>query len=213
MTQVEQPPQTPLTPLAVEVRKTTAADADPIADVMARAFDDDPFANWVAAQDRRRAWRIRHLMDVSFRKLTQPFGEVYTTPEYHGAALWTPPGKWKLGVLQQLMLTPAMAKTTTWRRIPTVMSGITAVEKKHPSEPHYYLMALGVDTEHQGKSIGTQLMAPVLEKCDRERMPAYLESSKERNVPLYERNGFKVTEEFVIPSGGPRVWLMWRDPR
>ena len=93
------------------------------------------------------------------------------------------------------------------------MGGISAVEKKHPSAPHYYLMALGVDPDLQGRSVGTQLMRPVLDKCDAEHMPAYLESSKERNVPLYERNGFKVTETMVIPNGGPKIWLMWRDAR
>jgi hypothetical protein len=55
-------------------------------------------------------------------------------------------------------------------------------------------------------------MRPVLERCDGEGVPAYLESSKERNVPLYERNGFRVTEEMVVPNGGPKIWLMWRDP-
>ena len=44
-------------------------------------------------------------------------------------------------------------------------------------------------------------------------IPAYLESSKEKNVPLYERNGFKVTEVYTVPNGGPPIWLMWRDPR
>ena len=73
-------------------------------------------------------------------------------------------------------------------------------------------MALGVEPALQGKGIGTQLMAPVLEKADRERMPAYLESSKEQNIPLYERNGFKVTKEHTIKDG-PKIWLMWRDPR
>ena len=56
-------------------------------------------------------------------------------------------------------------------------------------------------------------MRPVLEECDRDGIPAYLESSKERNVPLYERNGFRVQRTVDVPSGGPRIWLMWRDPR
>jgi hypothetical protein len=44
-------------------------------------------------------------------------------------------------------------------------------------------------------------------------MPAYLESSKEKNVPFYERNGFKVRERFEVPNGGPPIWLMWREPQ
>jgi GNAT superfamily N-acetyltransferase len=118
-----------------------------------------------------------------------------------------------MGVLQQLALTPSVVRTASLRRVPAVMGGLNAIEKKHPHEPHWYLLALGVEPELQGRAIGTQLMAPVLERCDREGTPAYLESSKERNVPLYERNGFRVTEEFRVPNGGPPIWLMWRDPR
>ena len=56
------------------------------------------------------------------------------------------------------------------------------------------------------------LMQPVLETCDRNEIPAYLESSKERNVAFYSRHGFKVTQEITLPKGPP-IWLMWRDPR
>jgi len=45
------------------------------------------------------------------------------------------------------------------------------------------------------------------------RSPAYLESSKERNVTFYSRFGFRVTDEVRMPGGGPTVWLMWRDPQ
>jgi GNAT superfamily N-acetyltransferase len=93
------------------------------------------------------------------------------------------------------------------------LGGLNAIEKKHPHEPHYYLMGLGVEPDLQGRGLGTKLMAPILERCDRDGIPAYLESSKEINVPLYERNGFKVTEQMTVPNGGPPIWLMWRDPQ
>ena len=199
-------------PIAATVRKVRPEDRKQLTAVMARAFDDDPIANWFAAQDKRRARRIYDFMDVSYR-ITSPGGELYTTEALQGAAYWSAPGKWKMGMLQQLMLLPAMIRTARWRRVPAIMGGLNAIEKKPPHEPHYYLLALGVEPDLQGHGLGTQLMAPVLERCDKERVPAYLESSKERNVPLYERNGFKVTEELVVPNGGPRIWLMWRDPK
>jgi ribosomal protein S18 acetylase RimI-like enzyme len=211
MTQLEQ--SAVRTPMTVTVRKATAADAPRLVATMARAFDDDPIANWFAAQDKRRAARVFNFMDVGLRKLSLPYGEVYTTDGIDGGALWTPPNKWKMGMLQQLMLMPAFVRTTTWRRLPGVMKGLAAVEADHPLAPHYYLLALGVEPDLQGKGIGSQLMLPVLDRCDRERVPAYLESSKERNVPLYERHGFKVTKELLVPYNGPKVWLMWRDPQ
>lgn len=211
MTQAETQERT-REPLEPRIRKATKADRERLTATLARAFDDDPFANWFAAQDARRARRVLDFMDVAFQ-MTIPHGEVYTTEDMEGGACWAPPGKWKMGILQQLRLTPTMARVTTWKRVPTVVGALNAVEKKHPHEPHYYLLALGVEPELQGRGLGTKLMAPILERCDREGVPAYLESSKEVNVPLYERNGFKVTERFEVPNGGPPIWLMWRDPR
>ena len=66
--------------------------------------------------------------------------------------------------------------------------------------------------DRQGRGFGSHLMQPVLERCDADGTPAYLETDTERNVQLYERHGFKVTEEFPLPGGGPPVWLMWREP-
>jgi GNAT superfamily N-acetyltransferase len=86
------------------------------------------------------------------------------------------------------------------------------VEKAHPEEPHWYLACLGTDPPKQRTGVGTTLVGPVLERCDKEGLPAYLETQKPENVPYYERFGFRVTGELDITEGGPHVWLMWRDP-
>jgi ribosomal protein S18 acetylase RimI-like enzyme len=88
------------------------------------------------------------------------------------------------------------------------------VEHQHPKEPpHWYLGVLGTRTEAQGRGVGSALLAPVLEHCDTEGLPAYLESSKHANIAFYRRHGFEVTGEIPLPFGGPPVWPMWRDPR
>ena len=71
---------------------------------------------------------------------------------------------------------------------------------------------LGTEPSRQGEGLGSAVMQPVLEECDRLEIPAYLETGTERNVAFYTRHGFHVSDEFRLPKGPP-IWLMWRDPR
>jgi hypothetical protein len=48
--------------------------------------------------------------------------------------------------------------------------------------------------------------------ADADRVPAFLETGRERNVGFYERFGFRVVDDADIPSGGPHVWFMRWDP-
>jgi hypothetical protein len=43
-----------------------------------------------------------------------------------------------------------------------------------------------------------------------EGLPAYLESSKLEDVPLYQHFGFHVTGPLALPEGAPVVNTMWR---
>ena len=97
-------------------------------------------------------------------------------------------------------------------RIDRSLLGRQTVEKLLPEQPHWYLQSIGTDPDFQRRGLASALLTPVLERCDAERMPAYLETLKARNVAIYERFGFRVTGEIDLPLGGPHVWLMWRDP-
>ena len=192
-----------------EVRQATEGDLPELAAALARAFEDDPVFTWVFPRDHsRREWsrrffalRLRHML---------PQEEIYAVPGV-GVAAWTLPGRWELGVrefLSQLRVTPGIGLG-----VPRVLRGMTRMESRHPDDPpHFYLAHLGVDPARQGEGIGSALMGPVLRACDADGVPAYLESSKERNLDFYARHGFRVTEQVVLPKGPP-VWLMWREPR
>lgn len=195
------------------IRKIERRDHADVVSLLARAFDDDPLINFIVPQDASRERRIRAFMEMGLRRLTFPYGETYVTTAGDGVALWNPPGGRPHGLLSDLALLPGMIGATGLRGLPRAMSAFSLAEKMHPHEPHYYLLAIGVDPARQGKGVGSSLLAPMVERCDRERVGAYLESSKERNVPLYERFGFKVRSVVEIPGGGPRIWPMWRDPR
>ena len=98
------------------------------------------------------------------------------------------------------------------RRTHAALELVRLVESRHPKAPHYYLGGLGTDPEWQGKGLASAVLSPVLEICDREKLPAYLESSKENNVAFYRRHGFEVIDVLSVPDSTVRLWLMWREP-
>jgi GNAT superfamily N-acetyltransferase len=122
-----------------------------------------------------------------------------------------PPGKWHLGILDQLRALPAFVATAGVRRLPRTLRGLSLMESRHPHDHHYYLPYVAVAPAWQGKGIGTALLAPVLRRCDEEGVAAYLEASSARNRACYERNGFRVIDEFRFPNGPP-MWPMRRVP-
>jgi GNAT superfamily N-acetyltransferase len=190
------------------VRRAAAADVPPIACVIARAFDDDPFINFIVKQDKQRRQRIERWASAA-AAASVALGETYMTEGGDGVALWTPPGRPHTASaftrLRRLLPMTGLAGAMT------VLSALEVLEEKIPREPHFYLRIIGVEPERQRRGIGGRLMQPVLERCDRDRIPAYLFSTKQENVPLYQRNGFRVFERIDIRDGPP-LWTMWRDP-
>jgi GNAT superfamily N-acetyltransferase len=194
----------------MDVRLARGDEVPKLAAMLARAFHDDPVTAWFLRSDARRpkyagrffAWQLHRLLGQE---------QVFAAGDGSGAALWAMPGRWRESTWQALRLFVALVPALGGH-LPIAARGIERVEKRHPEDPHLYLAVLGTDPSAQGRGVGTALLGPGLELCDREGLPAYLESSKESNLAFYARFGFRVTEEVAMPGGGPSVWLMWRDP-
>jgi ribosomal protein S18 acetylase RimI-like enzyme len=183
-----------------------------VADALQDAFWNDPVMAWILRQESSRARRLAGLFSVQLKGHYLPMGTVWTTPDRTGAALWAPPGQAILPPATIVRYLPDLLRALG-RYTVRALRSLNRVESLHPKEPHWYLGVLGTRTAAQGKGIGSALLAPVLERCDEEGVPAYLESSKHSNIAFYRRHGFELTGEISLPSGGPTVWPMWRDPR
>jgi ribosomal protein S18 acetylase RimI-like enzyme len=194
------------------IRRALAEDVPRLARALALAFHEDPVFEWLVPEDSERVERSERGFAFYLRRVYLPHEECYATEDAAGAALWLPPDTWHLGVLAQLRLAPGMI-AAMGARLPRVLQAISTIESDHPRKPHFYLAFVGVAPELQGKGIGTALLRPVLDRCDAEGTPAYLEATTPRNRACYERQGFEVTEEFRFPKGGPQSWRMWREPR
>jgi GNAT superfamily N-acetyltransferase len=124
-----------------------------------------------------------------------------------------PPGAYPRGLrrdlAQAIRLLPGL--TGIGRRGSAMMRLLQEIDRAHPHDPHWYLAVLGIDPLYQRTGAGGALLAPVLARCDRDAMPAYLETQKHENVPWYSRFGFRVTTK-IEASGCPPLWAMRREP-
>ncbi len=190
------------------------SDVPGLVEMLARAFDDDPVPNFLFRGERRRRRGLRRFFSIQLRRMYLDEGEVWTTADLAGAALWAPPSKSRPGIRELLQLLPVLPDLAgLGRHAGDAIRLLQAVERARPHEEHWYLATLGTDPDRQGQGIGSALLHQVLSRLDAEGIPAYLESSKARNVPFYARHGFEVTGEIHTPGGGPTLWLMWREPR
>ncbi|MGD9995944.1 MAG: GNAT family N-acetyltransferase [Ilumatobacteraceae bacterium] len=165
------------------VRAVTAADVPATSLTLAKAFADDPVKLFLAGGRQLPVERVAPFFRV-MQTIQLRHGLVATTDDRAAAAIWAAPGHWKIPFRTIARHTATFVRLYGWRFLPN-LTVLADMEKVHPHEPHYYLEILGTDPAHQGRGLGTALMAPMIERADREGVGVYLESSKESNVAYY----------------------------
>lgn len=190
-----------------ELRRATTEDVHSLKTVLAEAFFEDPILGWLIPDDTKRRARLRRFFAIELRHMALPRGRVWTTSDLTGAALSLPPGAWRVPLRVNLL-----EGTIFGVHLSRAARFGAAMEWHHVRESHYYVRDVGVLPNMQGKGLGSALLNPTLDRCDREGLPAYLEASSERNAALYERLGFKLTDELRI-AGSPPLRLMLRPPQ
>jgi GNAT superfamily N-acetyltransferase len=189
------------------LRRASAEDVDRLKAVLAAAFYEDPIMGWMMPDEDSRDRRLRRFFEIELSHVALVHGAVWTSTDLGGAAMSSAPGSWKLP--QRALLLEGQ-NFGSWLSRATDL--LAAMYRRHPSRPHYYFRDIGVLPERQGQGLGSALMRPTLERCDREGLPAYLEASTERSAALYERLGFQYTGEELRVGDSPSVWPMLRPP-
>jgi len=196
-------------PVAHGVVAAPAADFPRLGACLAAAFVDDPVSTFLFPEPRTRQARLSALYRMVLGAMAS-HGHVAMDPSRRGAAVWQAPSPPVPGVLAEgigAFVMFAVLRTASLRGLALSRAAASV----HPSEPHWYLGILGTDPAHQGQGVASLLLRPVLSRCDETGVLAYLESSKESNIPFYERHGFRVTGNVRV-DGGPVLWPMQRAP-
>jgi ribosomal protein S18 acetylase RimI-like enzyme len=196
---------------APTIRDAVHGDLDTLVDTLSDSFAGDPMFNWVFPGTQL----YPHFFHMLVRDVYLARGIVHIEEQGRAAALWLPPEE-RLKIAPRISLLSFGMKLVqqgglrpVWR----VLQQGSVFSRHQPREPHYYLQFIGCRNDHQGQGIGAALLKQGIKICDERGMPAYLECSNSRNVPLYERHGFEVRSQQAVGKDGPMAWFMWRDSR
>lgn len=195
--------------LPESLRRAGRDDSALLGAITANAFRDDPFNHWTFGTEAA----MRHTFTSYARHVYTPRGYCCLAGD-DAAAMWLAPGTDKELPLQAI---PGLALCLLANGGPkTLMRAMTAdaaIAAQKPQIPHVYLFTIAVRPALQGQGYGRRLMQPVLEACDRARLPAYLESSNPANLGFYGSLGFKVSGDIQAAPGAPPMTPMWREAR
>jgi ribosomal protein S18 acetylase RimI-like enzyme len=185
------------------VKTAIESDSEAVVDSLKLAFVADPATRWV--------WPDPQKYLLHFSKFAKAFGgkafvnkSAHYIGNYSGAALWLPPT-----VDPDIDAIIGLLKETTLEEAQDIV--LKVFEKMgdyHPHEPHWYLPLLGVDPLYHGKGLGSALLKHSTIKFDNDNVLAYLESSNPRNIPLYERHGFKTLGTIQVNNFPPIVPML-----
>ena len=201
---------------AAAPRRATAADSDGVIDVFTAAFATDPVMSWIGRRDAKRDQGRRAMFRYLVEKLGLAGNELWTAADYSAAALWVPPERADLKQpwWDEVIMIPTIISFTGLSGLARVDAFRKSADKHHPKvKPHFYLLSIGVDPRFQGQGLGSAILDATLAAIDAKGLPTYLESSNEKNVPLYKRHGYVVTSEFRPAPDAPPLWGMWREAR
>lgn len=193
-----------------DVRRLEPAERDRALASVVAAFAVDPLLRWIWPEDERYAECAPAFFGLLL-DLRRQGGEVWAARGGAAVAMWDPPGGLYAASAEDPWPGLQGTFTDTERARWAAFDAAMAVPPGVPA--YWYLGVLATHPDQQGQGIGSAVLAPVLGAADRTGTPAWLETMSERNVGFYARLGFAVACEVDLPDGGPRCWLLHREPR
>jgi len=189
------------------IRRALPLDIPALATLLERALSDDPLLQWVFPEAPRRKKDVARYF-VSLLKASVR-DSVVTTIDCKSVAVWTPPQPPQQSRWERYRESLRM-RLAHGRRIHLVRDCFERMARRHPSTPHWYLLALATEDACQGQGLATRLLEEMFFHCDKEGQHVVLETSKESNLTYYEKFGFTVTDELLIDKE-VKTWLMVRE--
>jgi ribosomal protein S18 acetylase RimI-like enzyme len=185
------------------VRLATEADRARVLETVVAAFVADPAFRHFFADDARYAQEAASFAGALFDQRLR-YETVWVADGGAAVSMWNPPAIGAGAAAEQLAFDLPAETVARLARYED------AVHELFPAQPHWYLGVLATHPDHAGRRLGRLVMAAGQERAAADGLPAYLETSSESNVALYERSGWQ--RAGVTEVDGLTVNVMMRSP-
>ncbi|TPX33091.1 hypothetical protein SmJEL517_g03943 [Synchytrium microbalum] len=177
---------------------------------LVEAFYDDPASAYFRRGLKgKRLERYNKVFFAGFARVTALQGMLYEVDNYSNICMWFPPhisldsNMFATGLLFDILQIPfKVTARSMFNYSPKADKAkakyFKSIDYDYKTKGLYYLLMTGTRNDKRGKGLLKYNMLPVLEKADEEGVACYLESSKPSNIPIYERFGFKVVDNFEL---------------
>lgn len=171
--------------------KATDNDKQLILQILTASFADNRSVNYIIRKGEKQDKRIRALMNYSF-EVCRRFGDVFLSSDRNACALIIYPDEKKTTFKSILLDIQLIFQCVGLKNIKKTLRRESLIKKVQPKEAMTYLWFIGVTPAKQGKGIGSNLLADIIEYSKIRGKPVYLETSTLTNLPWYKKWGFNV---------------------
>ncbi len=197
---------------APDVRLAEQRDVPRIAATLTIALADSRWTRWALPDDGRMQRLTRlHELDAAHRGVTTK--SAWVTDDVTAVAVWEPPAG--------TVALPDDVRAALDRELPYLAADrATAVRETdaviaaaRPGEPHWWLRHLGVRPTSRRRGLAAAVLAPVLVRCDTDRVLAGASVVSWANVRFLRGFGFEVTLETRTADDELPLWVLVRQPQ
>jgi GNAT superfamily N-acetyltransferase len=194
------------------VRPAEPRDVPAIAATLTVATAESRWARWALPADGR-VQRLTRLHELVAAHRGVATGTTWVTDDVTAVAAWEPPP----GAADPV---PADVEAALAREIPRLHGdrwpAVTATDAiiaaSRPSEPHWWLAALGTRPSARRQGLAGAVLAPVLQRSDAELVPAAAAVHTWANVRWLRRYGFVVVETTDTADDELPLYVLVRQP-
>jgi ribosomal protein S18 acetylase RimI-like enzyme len=197
------------------VFKLDASRAPEAATLLTRAFFNSPVWTWVVPDEAQR----RTVLPLGMRASVA--GGLIRDSAYgigkplRGVAIWAPPA---------VVDVDPDGTRTGWGAVLSAVGDdgrrrfdiLDEVLRPHHNNciaaEGWYLSLLGVEPAAQRTGVGTALLRAMWTRLDASNAATYTDTENETNIAYYEKQGFDLVQQGVLPGNGPQFFCFLHTP-